>query len=84
MESMLLDLREQRCPMALLLAKRHAADAFQGETQQCSQLMIQVVDESSKQDIVKYLRSQQFTVECEFTGEYFTLTVINKEAPNNA
>lgn len=31
MESTLLDLREQRCPMALLLAKRHAAKTFNGE-----------------------------------------------------
>ncbi len=58
MESMLLDLREQRCPMALLLAKRHAAEVFQGETQQYHQLVIQVVDNSSKRDIVNYLSAQ--------------------------
>ena len=58
MESMLLDLREQRCPMALLLAKRHAAEVFQGETQRYHQLVIQVVDNSSKRDIVNYLSAQ--------------------------
>jgi TusA-related sulfurtransferase len=80
MESMLLDLREQRCPMALLLAKRHAADVFQGETQQYQQLVIQVVDSSSKRDIVKYLSTQGYIVDCQSTLEHFTLTVLNKES----
>ncbi|AUV85450.1 sulfurtransferase TusA family protein [Vibrio campbellii] len=79
MESMLLDLREQRCPMALLLAKRHAADVFQGETPQYHQLVIKVVDKSSKHDIVKYLRHQGYTVDCQASPEHFTLTVFNKE-----
>ncbi|MEF1165681.1 sulfurtransferase TusA family protein [Vibrio campbellii] len=76
---MLLDLREQRCPMALLLAKRHAADVFQGETPQYHQLVIKVVDKSSKHDIVKYLRHQGYTVDCQASSEHFTLTVFNKE-----
>ncbi len=46
MESILLDLRKERCPMALLLAKRHAAEVFQEETQQDHQLVIQVVDKA--------------------------------------
>ena len=80
MESMLLDLREQRCPMALLLAKRYAADVFQGETQQYHQLVIQVVDKSSKHDIVKYLLNQGYAVDCQTSPEHFTLTVFNKES----
>ncbi|CAE6892274.1 Belongs to the sulfur carrier protein TusA family [Vibrio sp. B1ASS3] len=80
MESMLLDLREQRCPMALLLAKRHAADVFQGETRKYHQLVIQVVDKSSKHDIVKYLLNQGYAVECQTSPEHFTLTVFNKES----
>ncbi len=80
MESMLLDLRDQRCPMALLLAKRHAAEVFQGETSQFQQLVIQVVDKSSKQDIVKYLQNQGYTVDCQSTSEHFILTVFNKES----
>lgn len=79
MESMLLDLREQRCPMALLLAKRHAADVFQGETPQYHQLVIKVVEKNSKHDIVKYLRHQGYTVDCQASPEHFTLTVFNKE-----
>lgn len=80
MESMLLDLREQRCPMALLLAKRHAAEVFQGKTQQYHQLVIQVVDNSSKRDIVNYLSAQGYSVDCQSTSEHYTLTVFNKES----
>lgn len=80
MESMLLDLREQRCPMALLLAKRHAAEVFQGESSQYQQLVIQVMDNSSKRDIVTYLRNQGYEVQCHALPEYFTLTVFNKES----
>ena len=79
MESMLLDLREQRCPTALLLAKRHAADVFQGEARHYHQLVIQVSDRSSKHDIVKYFRRQGYKVDCQASSEHFTLTVLNKE-----
>lgn len=79
MEPNILDLRQERCPMALLLAKRHAADVFQGETPQYHQLVIKVVDKSSKHDIVKYLRHQGYTVDCQASPEHFTLTVFNKE-----
>ncbi len=40
---------------------------------------IQVVDKSSKHDIVKYLRHQGYTVDCQASPEHFTLTVFNKE-----
>ncbi|AIV06410.1 sulfurtransferase TusA family protein [Vibrio harveyi] len=84
MESILLDLRKERCPMALLLAKRHAAEVFQEETQQDHQLVIQVVDKSSKHDIVKYLRNQGYIVDCQASPEHFTLTVFNKESSYDA
>ncbi|TOP45905.1 sirA-like family protein [Vibrio parahaemolyticus] len=80
MESMLLDLREQRCPMALLLAKRHVAEVFQDEELQYHHLVIQVVDNSSKRDIVNYLRTQGYVVDCQSTPEHYTLTVFNKES----
>ncbi len=80
MESMLLDLREQRCPMALLLAKRHTAKAFQGEKQQYHKIVIQVKDNSSKQDIVNYLNTLGYMVECQSTSDHYTLTVFNKES----
>lgn len=80
MESMLLDLREQRCPLALLLSKRHAAEVFQDEESQYHHLVIQVVDNSSKRDIVNYLRTQGYVVDCQSTPEHYTLTVFNKES----
>ncbi len=80
MESMLLDLREQRCPLALLLAKRHAAKCFQGEKTPFPQLVIQVSDSSSKQDIVNYLNTQGYMVACQPTSDHYTLTVCNKES----
>ncbi|MDF2155501.1 sulfurtransferase TusA family protein [Vibrio sp. CAU 1672] len=77
---MLVDLRMQRCPMALLLAKRHLAKAFKGKVQHYHELVIQVTDSSSKQDIVKYLHSQGYVVHCESQVDYFSLTVLNKES----
>ncbi len=79
MESTLLDLREQRCPMALLLAKRHAATTFQDGDSQRQKLVIQVSDYSSKQDIVKYLNTQGYMVDCQPRSDHYTLTVCNKE-----
>jgi TusA-related sulfurtransferase len=80
MESMLLDLRKQRCPLALLLAKRHTVEAFEGENPQYQKLVIQVTDNSSKQDIVKYLNTQGYVVDCQPTSDHYTLTVFNKES----
>ncbi len=80
MESTLLDLREQRCPMALLLAKRHAAKTFNGEKTRYHKLVIQVSDCSSKQDIVNYLNTQGYMVDCQPTSDHYTLTVCNKES----
>ncbi len=80
MESTLLDLREQRCPMALLLAKRHAEKIFRGDNTQYHKLVIHVSDYSSKQDIVNYLNSQGYMVDCQPKSDYYTLTVCNKES----
>lgn len=54
-----LDLRDQRCPLALLLAKRHVADMVEGEL--CT---ILVKDHSSKSDIVRFLNQYAFQVDC--------------------
>ncbi len=80
MEPMLLDLREQRCPMALLLAKRHTVNTFQDRSTQYQKLVIQVSDLSSKQDIVNYLNAQGYMVDCQPTSDHYTLTVSNKES----
>ncbi len=80
MESRLLDLRKQRCPMALLLAKRHAEKLFQGENSQYHKLVIQVSDYSSKHDIVNYLNSRGYMVDCQPKSDHYALTVCNKES----
>ncbi|EOV0102524.1 sulfurtransferase TusA family protein [Vibrio vulnificus] len=75
MERKRLDLRQQRCPMSLLLAKRHSAKLSEG-----SQLVIQLSDQSSMRDIVKYLQSRQFLVETTMEQEDYLLTItFNKE-----
>ncbi|MGL1036705.1 sulfurtransferase TusA family protein [Vibrio vulnificus] len=75
MERKRLDLRQQRCPMSLLLAKRHSAELSEG-----SQLVIQLSDHSSMGDIVKYLQSRPFLVETTMEQEDYLLTItFNKE-----
>lgn len=57
MKPKIVDLRAQRCPMTLLLAKRHAV------TLQCNQTMILYIsDLSSKNDIEKFLSCKGFHV----------------------
>ncbi len=80
MESMLLDLRKQRCPLALLLAKRHTAQLFEGENQQYQKLVMQIMDKSSKTDIVNYLTAQGYVVDCQSNPNHYTLTVFKKES----
>ena len=79
MRSMLLDLSQQRCPMALLMAKRHIVNLFHSKTEVHQQLMIKIVDSSSKRDIENYLLAQGYKVSCHSASGYFTLTVFNKE-----
>ena len=65
-----LDLREQRCPIALLLAKRHVVALTLGE--KCT---ILVQDASSKSDIVRFLRQHSFHVDCIELCNYYSLYV---------
>lgn len=76
MERQLLDLRQHRCPMALLLAKRHSAELSQG-----SQLVIMISDPSSMRDIVRYLQSRSFIVETNMEQDCYLLQItLNKES----
>ncbi|HAS6348703.1 TPA: sulfurtransferase TusA family protein [Vibrio vulnificus] len=76
MERKRLDLRQQRCPMSLLLAKRHSAELSEG-----SQLVIQVSDQGSMRDIVRYLQSRSFIVETEMEQDCYLLHItLNKES----
>ncbi len=58
MEIQSLDLREQRCPMALLLAKRACALLGQGQ-----QLALYVTDNGALKDIPRYLEGNGFVFE---------------------
>ncbi|KOO02118.1 sulfurtransferase TusA family protein [Vibrio nereis] len=70
MEPNILDLRQERCPLALLLAKRHTNGLKVGE--QCD---ILVCDASSMGDIKKYLQKQMVKFTCEELEGYFCMHV---------
>lgn len=65
-----LDLRQQRCPMALLLAKRHVKALEENAT-----LTILVVDISSKLDIMRFLRQHGCQVDSIDVGKHYSLNV---------
>ncbi|TKF20480.1 sulfurtransferase TusA family protein [Vibrio genomosp. F6] len=73
MEPNILDLREERCPMALLLAKRRAILLQEGES-----LSIQISDTSSMQDIVSFLRLKQFDIVSVAHRSSYTITVLKQ------
>lgn len=73
MEPNILDLRQQRCPMALLLAKRHTVQLVLGEV-----LDIWLNDVSSGQDIEKYLSAHGFRCQWNTSPGYFRLKVIKE------
>lgn len=52
MKPNILDLRQERCPMALLLAKRHSVKLENGQS-----LLIHIADQSSMTDIVSFYPS---------------------------
>ncbi|MDD1784148.1 sulfurtransferase TusA family protein [Enterovibrio sp. ZSDZ35] len=58
MEIQSLDLREQRCPMALLLAKRACALLEHGQP-----IALYVTDAGALRDIPRYLQQHGFVVE---------------------
>lgn len=70
MEVTVLDLRTERCPMALLLAKRHAMALL---PEQQSQILIS--DLSSLSDIENFLHRQAFDVRRQEKGRYYCLQV---------
>lgn len=64
-----LDLREEGCPMALLLAKRASKVMTQGE------LLIHIRDLSSMKDMVRYFDSHGFSVQVEDSEQDYILTI---------
>ncbi|MCG3721607.1 sulfurtransferase TusA family protein [Vibrio cincinnatiensis] len=77
MEPNILDLREHRCPMTLLLAKRHILilDHKQSTT-------ILINDPSSVRDIQSYLQQQGFLSKCQPVADYFSVYVSKESLPN--
>ncbi|MEZ8575643.1 sulfurtransferase TusA family protein [Vibrio splendidus] len=75
----ILDLRQERCPMALLLAKRHSVKLEVGQA-----LSIYVSDNSSMKDIVTFLSKQAYDVITEVCSNYYHLLVIKKELQSDA
>ncbi|MFB9134956.1 sulfurtransferase TusA family protein [Vibrio olivae] len=69
MKPNILDLRDERCPMALLLAKRHINHSEQ------QAYTLWVGDKSAKTDIVNCLHLQGFKVECTHMEGYYCLDV---------
>ncbi len=74
MEPNILDLRQQRCPMALLLAKRHTAQLEVGDS-----VSIFISDSSSYKDIESYLLKQSYSCHSYQCDGYYSLIVV-KEA----
>jgi TusA-related sulfurtransferase len=70
MEPNILDLRQERCPMALLLAKRHTKGLNKGE-----QIQILVSDSSSMNDITCFLQQHLFQISCEQMDGYYSVQV---------
>jgi TusA-related sulfurtransferase len=66
-----LDLREERCPLALLLAKRNIAKLTIGE-----RLDILVTDSSSMGDIISYIERQPHTMKLDNLENWYCITVI--------
>ncbi|WP_135444108.1 sulfurtransferase TusA family protein [Vibrio tasmaniensis] len=75
----ILDLRQERCPIALLLAKRHSVKLEVGQS-----LSIYVSDNSSMKDIVTFLSKQAYDVIVEVCSNYHHLLVTKKELQSNA
>ncbi|MEZ9174946.1 sulfurtransferase TusA family protein [Vibrio kanaloae] len=75
----ILDLRQERCPMALLLAKRHSVKLEVGQS-----LSIYVSDNSSMKDIVRFLSQNTYVVITEACSSYHHLLVTKKELQSNA
>jgi len=75
----ILDLRQERCPMALLLAKRHSVKLEVGQS-----LSIYVSDNSSMKDIVTFLSKQAYDVTAEVCSNYHHILVTKKELQSDA
>ncbi|MBU2898710.1 sulfurtransferase TusA family protein [Vibrio hepatarius] len=77
MKQNILDLRQERCPMALLLVKRHAKEMNAGQ-----KAIIYVSGHDSLSDIKRFLLKQSFKWVCEELDGYFRVQVIKGTLSN--
>jgi len=77
MELNILDLRQQRCPMTLLLAKRHTAQLVTGES-----VTILISEQSSLKDIESYLRNHNYSCSNSLNEGYYSLKVVKETSLN--
>lgn len=73
MEPNILDLRQQRCPMTLLLAKRHIAQLNTGDS-----VNILICDSSSFKDIKSFLLKQDYLCNSTKCDGYYSITVVKE------
>ncbi len=77
MEPNILDLRQQRCPMTLLLAKRHIAQLVVGDS-----VTILISDFSSLKDIKSYLLQKNYSYHNNGCDGYYSLKVVKETSLN--
>lgn len=73
MEPNILDLRQYRCPMTLLLTKRHTSLLAIGQT-----MTILISDSSSVRDVQFYLQQQGFLYHYQPVADYFSLSIVKE------
>jgi len=73
MEPYTLDLCEERCPMALLKAKRFCAQLQPGEA-----VSILVTDKHSLHDMLRYFETHSFSVQRNESDRFSTLIVVRE------
>jgi len=74
MKPYILDLREERCPMALLRAKKTCTN-LRGD-----EFIIHIRDSNSMNDIVQFFDKQRISVFIEKKQYHYVLTVNSKRA----
>ena len=74
MKPYILDLREQGCPMALLTVKRASRNLDNNK------LIVLIRDVSSRDDIVRYLHKQNFSVQIEQKKHHYELVIHKLES----
>lgn len=73
MEPVLLNLTTERCPMALLLAKRAAQSLNVGD-----KLEIHITDTGARQDIPRYLSNHGFIIDVQLDNRQVLEIIVTK------